>query len=130
MGAKNVWLNPPLERLQSKLDTEKKGKKAGRGGGFSAKLGDIVGRYELIMAMTPAIELTNEEKMILSEVICGSALSSGEEYGTPAMTALKYMHDSVLDCATGTESERKELSDKIAKLSPTERMAIVEALGL
>lgn len=121
MGAKNVWLNPPLERLKEKIDKENKGKKAGRGGGFSAKLGDIVERYDAIMALTKAPELSDAEIYILSEVLCGSVID---------VNLVERMHIGIMDCASGTDGERKVLSERVESWTSAERVALIEALGL
>lgn len=116
MSRKHIWMNPPLERL-----AEECGKANGRDGKFSARLGDVVERYDLIMKLTPAPELSDIEKMILGEVVCGSALST---------VTIKYMHEAVMDTATGSEDERKTLRDKIQTWSATERIAAIESLGV
>lgn len=130
MGRKTIWMNPPLQKIADAVDSEGAGKKQGRGGGFSPRLGDIVGRYDVIMRMTPAPDLTEAEIEILSEVLAGSAIVSGSEYDTPAITVLKFMHMSILDCASGTEADRKALSKKAEKWTAAEKIAIVESLGL
>lgn len=115
MARKQIWMNPPLERLANEC-----GKAKGRDGKFSARLGDIVERYEIIMKLTPAPELSDVEKMILGEVIYGSAL-------TP--TTVKYMNEAVMDAATGSENDRKNLSAKIQIWSAAERVAAIESIG-
>lgn len=121
MPAKNVWLNPPLERLKEQIDKDNKGKKAGRGGGFSARLGDIVERYEAIIALTKTPELSEEETYILSEVVSGSVIST---------TLIRHMDAWVLDCASGTQAEREALAERVASWTAAERIAAIEAFGL
>lgn len=116
MSRKQIWLNPPLERL-----VEQCGQAKGRDGQFSRRLGDIVERYEAIIKNTSVPELTADEKMIIGEVVCGSTLTA---------TTVKYMHESVLDCATGTANDRQVLADKIARWSAAERVAVIESLGI
>lgn len=113
---KQIWMNPPLERL-----SEQCGKAKGRDGQFSRRLGDVVERYEILIKLTQAPAMTDEEKMILGEVVCGSELST---------LTVKYMHESVLDCASGTENERQTLATKIKSWSAAERIAAIESLGL
>lgn len=115
MARKQIWMNPPLERL-----AEKCGKGKGREGKFSGRLGDVVERFDIIMKLTPTPEMSDVEKMILGEVIYGSAL-------TP--TIVKYMNEAVMDAATGSEDERKSLSDKIQTWSVAERVAAIESIG-
>ena len=116
MARKQIWMNPPLEKL-----AEECGKAKGRDGKFSARLGDVVERYDIIMKLTTTPELTDIEKMILGEVVCGSALST---------VTIKYMHESIMDAATGTEEERKSLSNKVESWSAVERIMAIESLGV
>jgi hypothetical protein len=116
MARKQIWMSPSLERLN-----EQCGKAKGRDGTFSRRLGEIVERYEVIMKLTVAPELTDTEKMIIGEVVCGSII-------TP--TTIRHMGESIMDCASGTNEERKALHDKIIKLSPSERIALIESLEL
>jgi len=111
---KTIWMNPPLKRLHKEL-----GEAKGREGKFSRRLGDIVERYGVIMSLTRVPDMTNTEKMILGEVVCGSVLSP---------TTIKYMDESVIDAATGTDTEPAALSKKIASWSPAERIAAIESL--
>lgn len=115
MSRKNIWMNPPLERLAEQAIGK------GRDGTFSRRLGDIVERYEVIMRLTPAVELSDTEKMILGEVVCGSVINP---------TTIRHLPESVMDCATGSPEERAVLRDKVIKLSPAERIALIESLGL
>lgn len=111
-----VWMNDPLLDLKEQLDAE------GLGDGFSQRLGDIVERYQVIMKLTPAIELTDIEKMIIGESICSSVL-------TPEK--IRRMHDYLMDCEDiGTFDERKALHDKIESVDAAGRIAIIESLGL
>jgi hypothetical protein len=115
MARKQIWMNPPLERLAEQATGK------GRDGTFSHRLGNIVERYEVIMKLTIVPELTNIEKMILGEVVRGSIINP---------TTTRHMGESVMDCASGTNEERKALHDKIIKLSPSERIALIESSGL
>jgi hypothetical protein len=116
MSRKQIWLNPPLERLVIEC-----GKAKGRDGKFSARLGDIVERYEVIMKLTETPEFTDTEKMILSEVVCGSVINP---------TTIRHMSESIMDCATGTQEERLALKKIIEELSPAERISTIESLGV
>ncbi|MCG7407673.1 hypothetical protein MH117_09580 [Paenibacillus sp. ACRRX] len=114
MARKQIWMNPPLEKL-----AEECGKAKGRDGKFSTRLGDIVERYDLIMRLTPAPELSDNELMIMGEVILGSALTT---------VSLKYMHESILDAASGTADERQALHGKATSWSIAERIALIEVI--
>ncbi|MDT2262233.1 hypothetical protein P7H06_25885 [Paenibacillus larvae] len=73
------------------------------------------------MKLTPVPELSDIEKMILGEVVCGSVLST---------VAVKYMPESIMDAATGTAEERMTLRDKVITWSAAERIAAIESLGV
>ena len=106
---KNIYMNPPLDQL---LEETKPGK-------FSQRIGDVVERYNVIMKLTDLPEFTDDETMILSEVICGSTI-------TPTM--IRLMHWSVMD-TQGDIDVKKSLADKIELLSPAQRIKLVESLG-
>ena len=106
---KIIYMNPPLDQL---LEETKPGK-------FSQRIGDVVERYNAIMKLTDLPEFTDDETMILSEVICGSAI-------TPTM--IRSMHWSVMD-AQGGKNVKKALADKIEQLSPAARIKLIESLG-
>ena len=116
---KQIWLNPPLERLLSRLDDASDPKNR-RSGQFSRRLGDIVERYDILIKQTPLPELTDEEMFIMSEVICGSVIND---------LKIKYLADGILDCATGTPESRKALFAKVAEWTPAERLALIESMG-
>ena len=86
---------------------------------FSQRLGEVVERYDIILSLTKIPELTEDEIMIISEVVCGSAI-------TPTM--IKSMHWAVMD-AQGDEETKRNLADKIELLSPTQRIKLIESLG-
>ena len=115
MSRKQIWLNPPLERLAEQCTGK------GRDGTFSRRLGDIVERYEVLMKLATVQELSDTEKMIIGEVVCGSVISP---------TTIRHMPESIMDCVTGTKEERIELSRAVKTLSMTERMSLIESLGV
>ena len=109
MARKNIYMNPPLDQL---WEETKPGK-------FSQRIGDVVERYNVIMKLTDLPEFTEDETMILSEVICGSAIT---------LTMIKSMHWAVMD-AQGDTDTKKALADKIEQLSPAARIKLIESLG-
>lgn len=115
MSRKQIWLNPPLERLAEQCTGK------GRDGTFSRRLGDTVERYDVLMKLTPVPELTDEEKMILGAVVCGSVISH---------LTIKYMDESVLESGAGNPESLQLLSDKVKSWSMAERMAVIESLGI
>ena len=113
---KQIWMNPPLERLAEQCKPAR-----GRDGQFSRRLGDIVERYEAIIKVTPVPDLTEEETMILGAVICGSPVSS---------LTIKYMDESILESGASTAENRQQLAEKIKSWSVAERVAAIESLGI
>lgn len=112
---KMIYMNDPL----IKLAEETKGNSA-RTSGFSRRLGEIVERYDIILSLTTLPEFSEAEIKILSECICGSTINSRKIRG---------LHLDILDAETGSREEKQSLSSKIEKLSPADRMIIVEKLG-
>lgn len=106
---KNIYMNPPLVQL---LEETKPGK-------FSQRIGDVVERYDVVMKLTVIPEFTEDEILILSEVICGSVVNQ---------TMIRSMHWAVMD-AQGDENVKKILTAKIEQLSPAQRIKLIESLG-
>ena len=109
---KQVYMNPPLVRLEAET---KEG-----GESFSARLGEIVERYGILLDLEALPEFSEDEMEILSEVICGSAIDRRKIRG---------LHLDVLDASTGTVEEREELNRKVAEMGAGERLALIERLG-
>jgi hypothetical protein len=119
--SKIVDLNEELFELQKKLAEENHENGEGPDYSFLSRIEDIVTRFETIMRLTPVIEVTENELMILGEVICGS-------YITPRI--IGNMHERLMDSSIGDLEERIELRSKIMKLSAAERIAFIESLNL
>jgi hypothetical protein len=115
MSRKQIWMNPPLERLAEQATGK------GRDGTFSRRLGDIVERYDALMKLTPVPELTDEEKMIIGAVVCGSVISP---------LTIKYMDESVIESGAGSSEFLQQLSGKVKTWSVAERIAVIESLGI
>ena len=115
MGKKTIYMNPPLEILAAKT----KGKSR-REGGFSAALGDIVERYQIMLDLTALPSFSDDETFILSEAICGSVIDARKIRG---------LHLDVLDCASGTPEIRESLSIRLESMTPGERLALIEKIG-
>jgi hypothetical protein len=116
---KSIWLNPPLQRLLEKLG-DASAPQDRRSGQFSRRLGDIVERYDIIMKLTPAPELTDDEEFILAEAVCGSMID---------ILKVKYLQESIEACSVGTPETRRGLAEKVAAWSPAERLAAIESMG-
>ena len=114
MGKKTIYMNPPLETLAEKT----KGKSR-REGGFSAALGDIVERYQMILDLTTLPTFSDDEISVLSEAICGSVIDARKIRG---------LHLDVLYCS-GTPALRQALSKRLEAMTPGERLALVESMG-
>ena len=115
MGKKTIYMNPPLETLAEKTKGESR-----RAGGFSAALGDIVERYQILIDLTALPSFSDDEIGILSETICGSVIDTRKIRG---------LHLDVLDCASGTPETRRYLSELIEDMSAGERLALIEKMG-
>ena len=115
MGKKTIYMNHPLETLAEKTKGESR-----RAGGFSAALGDIVERYQILLDLTALPAFTDDETFVLSEAICGSVIDARKIRG---------LHLDVLDCASGTPELRQALSKRLETMTPGERLALVEYMG-
>ena len=110
--SKQVYMSPALTGLESTMKEN--------GGSFSARLGEIVERYQVLLDLEELPEFSKEETAILSECICGSAIDRRKVRG---------LHLDVLDAATGTIAEREELSRKVEEMGAGARLALIERLG-
>lgn len=115
MARRNIWMNPPLDRLAKSC-----GEGKGRSGRFSAALGEIVERYQILLDLTVLPTFSEEEIFVLSEAICGSVIDAREIRG---------LHLDVLDCGSGTPELRESLSKRLEAMTPGERLALVESMG-
>ena len=109
---KQVYMNAPLVRLEA--DTKE------GGGSFSARLGEIVERYGILLDLEELPEFSEEETSILSECICGSEIDRRKVRG---------LHLDVLDAASGTQEERDTLSRKVEEMTAGQRIKLIEMLG-
>ena len=109
---KQVYMNAPLVRLEAET---KEG-----GESFSARLGEIVERYGILIDLEELPDFSEEETAILSECICGSAIDRRKVRG---------LHLDVLDAASGTQEERDVLSERIAGMTAGQRIKLIETLG-
>ena len=109
---KQIYMSPAL----MDLETEMKAK----GESFSARLGEIVERYGILLDLEDVPDFSEAETEILSECICGSYINCRKVRG---------LHLDVLDAATGTQEEREELSHKVEKMGAGARLALIERLG-
>lgn len=109
---KQIYMNAPLAGLEADV------KEAGTS--FSARLGEIVERYNILLDLEALPEFSEDETMILSEVICGAGVDRRKVRG---------LHLDVLDTASGTQEERDALSGKIAEMTVGQRLKLIETLG-
>ena len=113
--AKKIYMNPPLEALAERTRGESR-----RTSGFSAALGDIVERYQILLDLTVLPNFSDDETFVLSEAICGSVIDARKIRG---------LHLDVLDCASGTPELRESLSIRLESMTPGERLALIEKIG-
>lgn len=109
---KQVYMNPALAGLEADVKET--------GASFSARLGEIVERYQMILDLEELPEFSEDEMEILNEVIWGNIVDRRKVRG---------LHLDVLDAATGTQEEREELSRKVEKMGAGQRLALIEQLG-
>ena len=109
---KQVYMNPALAGLEADVKET--------GASFSARLGEIVERYQTLLDLEKLPDFLEAETEILSEVICGASIDRRKIRG---------LHLDVLDAATGTAEEREELGRKVAEMTVGQRIALIEKMG-
>ena len=110
--SKQVYMSPALTGLESTMKEN--------GGSFSARLGEIVERYQMMLDLEALPEFSEDETMILSEAICGSVIDRRKVRG---------LHLDVLDTAIGAQAERDALSAKVEAMTAGQRLKIIESIG-
>ena len=109
---KQVYMNDPLVGLEAETKES--------GGSFSARLGEIVERYGILLSLEEVPEFTEDEIEVLSEMVCGSYINCRKVRG---------LHLDALDVASGTEESRRAVSEKIEKMTAGQRLALIEKMG-
>lgn len=109
---KQVYMNESLTGLEADVKE--------RGGSFSARLGEIVERYGILLDLEELPDFSEEETEILSEVVCGATIDRRKVRG---------LHLDVLDAASGTEETRRAVSSKIEKMTAGQRITLIEKMG-
>lgn len=109
---KQIYMNAPLAGLEADVKAH--------GGSFSARLGEIVERYGILIDIEELPEFSETETETISECICGSAIDRRKVRG---------LHLDVLDAASGTQEERDALSAKVAEMTVGQRLKLIETLG-
>ena len=110
--SKQVYMSPALTGLESTMKEN--------GGSFSARLGEIVERYQMILDLEELPEFSEDEMEILNEVIWGNIVDRRKVRG---------LHLDVLDAATGTQTARDALSAKVAEMTAGQRLKLIESIG-
>ena len=110
--SKQVYMSPALTGLESTMKEN--------GGSFSARLGEIVERYQMMLDLEALPEFSEDEMEILNEVIWNNIVDRRKVRG---------LHLDVLDAASGTQEEREELSHKVEEMGAGQRLALIEQLG-
>lgn len=113
---RTIYMSEPLERLAEETRGDSR-----RTSGFSRRLGEIVERYQIMIELDTPPELTENELSIMGEVLSGAVIDRRKIRG---------LHLDVLDAATGTPDDRKQLSAKIERLTAGQRLAMIEKIGL
>ena len=112
MARKTISTGENIDRLDAEVKAA--------GGNFSARLDEIVERYQILLTLEEVPDFSDEEVYILSECVCGSYINCRKVRG---------LHLDVLDAATGTQEERETLSRKVAEMGAGARLALIERLG-
>ena len=112
MARKTISTGANIDRLDAEVKAV--------GGNFSARLDEIVERYQILLTLEEVPDFSDEEVYILSECICGSYINCRKVRG---------LHLDVLDAASGTAEERETLSRKVAEMGAGQRLALIERLG-
>lgn len=106
---KSIYLNEPLMRAAEEAKNYD--------GGFSRRLGEIVGRYYILLDLEPIPELSQEELSIISGIASKDFVNS---------RMVQALHIDVQYSPAGSDEERQELSKKIEPLTPGQRLALIE----
>ena len=109
---KQVYMNTGLSELESEMKEN--------GGSFSARLGEIVERYQMILDLEALPEFSEDEMEILNEAVFCNKVDRRKVRG---------LHLDVLDAATGTQAARNALSAKVAEMTVGQRLALIEKIG-
>ena len=112
MARKTISTGANIDRLDAEVKAA--------GGNFSARLDEIVERYQILLTLEEVPDFSDEEVYILSECVCGSYINCRKVRG---------LHLDVLDAATGTREERDALSRKVKEMGAGQRLALIERLG-
>ena len=109
---KQIYMSSALTELETEVKES--------GGSFSARLGEIVERYGILLDLEELPDFSEAEMEILSEVVCGATIDRRKVRG---------LHLDVLDAATGTPEIRSAVSAKIEKMTAGQRITLIEKMG-
>ena len=109
---KQIYMSPALTELETEMKES--------GGSFSARLGEIVERYQILLTLEEVPDFTEDEMEILNELTWGNRIDRRKVRG---------LHLDVLDAASGTQEKREELSRKVAEMGAGARLALIEKMG-
>ncbi|WP_044503159.1 hypothetical protein [Megasphaera massiliensis] len=106
---KNIYMNDPLVKLSEKMDSFK--------GGFSRRLGEIVERYGILLDLEPIPEFSPEDLVIVNSVVSSDYVTA---------RTVESLHIDVRYSEAGSDAERNILSQKIERLTPGQRLVLIE----
>ena len=109
---KQIYMSPALTELETEMKES--------GGSFSARLGEIVERYGILLSLEEIPDFTEDEIEVLSEMVCGSYINCRKIRG---------LHLDALDVASGTPEIRQAVSEKIEKMTAGQRITLIEKMG-
>lgn len=109
---KSIYINGALEKVYDECNNGSRNRK------FSGRVTDIVERYDVLMALTKAPELTPNQKMILGEAVMGGFMDRNK---------IRYLHDSIAD----TELDGCiELAKIVEELDYAQRLKLIESINI
>ena len=111
---KQIYFQAPLWELRAVT----------KHGDMSETVNNMVDRYRILMALTP-VDLTDEEKMLLSAIFCGSELR-----GKNLRMHLTNMPLSLEDAGLDKDPAYAALLKKVEEATVIERLAMIESVGL
>ena len=112
MARKTISTGENIDRLDAEVKAV--------GGNFSARLDEIVERYQILLTLEEVPDFTEDEIEVLSEMVCGSYINCRKVRG---------LHLDALDVASGTPEIRSAVSAKIEKMGAGQRLALIEKMG-
>lgn len=108
---KSIYLTKDLKKIYDECKSRKRNRT------FSGRMADIAERYNALIGLAEIPEITEEEKMILGDVVIGYV----------DKIKIKNLPEYIIDTDI---YGCKELAEKVSKLDYLQRMALIERLNI